>query len=118
VLRDAHLPEAQFVWEPTLSVSAPVAAPAYRRRPLVRRFLSVATPLAAMPRTLRNDGWQPLGPSSGAVVDMQGPYVVSGGWWRREVLRHYYFVTLTSEETVWIYLDLTRRQWFLQGRVE
>jgi protein ImuB len=118
VLRDAHLPEAQFAWEPTLSVSAPMAAPESRRRPLVRRFLPAPTPLAAMPRTLRNDGWQPLGPSSGAVVDMQGPYVVSGGWWRREVQRHYYFVTLTSEEIVWIYLDLVRRQWFIQGRVE
>ena len=116
--KPAHLPEAQFTWEPTLSIDLPVVASEARQRPLVRRFFPRVAPLSGPPRALRNDGWQPLGTSAGAVTSMQGPFVVSGGWWRREVQRHYYFLELQNQELLWVYFDLGRRQWFAQGRVE
>ena len=118
VQRPAHLPEAQFGWEPTLGVEIPMVARETSKRPLVRRFFPRVTPLAGPPRALRNDGWQPLGTSAGAVTSMHGPFVVSGGWWRREVQRHYYFLELQNQEILWVYFDLGRRQWFAQGRVE
>ncbi len=118
VQKSAHLPEAQFSWEPTLAVELPVVAPQSRQRPLVRRFFPRVETLSGPPRALRNDGWQPLGTSAGAVTGMHGPFVVSGGWWRREVQRHYYFLELQNQEILWVYFDLGRRQWFAQGRVE
>ncbi len=118
VQKPAHLPEAQFAWEPTLGVDLPMVAHETHRRPLVRRFFPRVAPLSSPPRALRNDGWQPLGTSAGAVTSMHGPFVVSGGWWRREVQRHYYFLELQNQEILWVYFDLGRRQWFAQGRVE
>ncbi len=118
VLRPAHLPEAQFTWEPSRTVDLPVAAPDTPRRPLVRRFFPKASALANPPRVLRDHGWQPLGATAGEVTAVHGPYVVSGGWWRREVQRHYYFLELQSQKLLWVYFDLDRRQWFAQGRVE
>lgn len=117
-LRPAHLPEAQFAWEPSLAVDLPMVAPASPQRPLVRRFFPKVAPLSSPPRALRNDGWQPMGTTAGAVTTMHGPFVVSGGWWRREVQRHYYFLELQNQEILWAYFDLGRRQWFAQGRVE
>ncbi|MBC7792525.1 MAG: DNA polymerase Y family protein [Clostridia bacterium] len=133
VPREGHLPEAQFTWEPTLEVALPVVtrtgeakadaitAPARNTSSvLVRRFFPQPVALAAQPRSadLRNDGWLLLGISAGTVTRLQGPYIVSGGWWRREVQRHYYFAHLQNESIAWVYYDVVRRQWFMQGQVE
>ena len=48
---------------------------------------------------------------------MTGPYIVSGGWWVREVHREYYFAETESGEILWIYYDKRRRSWFLHGEV-
>jgi protein ImuB len=52
------------------------------------------------------------------VDDRVGPYIVSGGWWRRPVHREYHFARTRNGEIFWIYYDRFRRQWFLQGAVE
>jgi len=104
VLREGHLPEARFRWEPlaTLPPARPRVVPV---RPLVRRIAERPTPLTHRPA---------MGPhASGA-----GPYVVSGGWWRRAVHRDYHFVRLPSGEFAWLYCDRLRRRWFRQGSVE
>jgi protein ImuB len=118
VPREAHLPEAQFAWEPALNVAIPHVSLTSRERPLVRRFFPKPSTLSSPPRHLRNDGWLLAGMEAGAVQRLHGPYVISGGWWRREVQRHYYFAALQNDEILWIYYDVARRQWFLQGRVE
>lgn len=119
VPREAHLPEAQFTWEPTLQVELPLGGrDSTSTAPLVRRFFPAPTQLSAQPRSVRNDGWLIMGLEAGPVTRLQGPYVISGGWWRREVQRHYYFAHLQSHVIAWVYYDVARRQWFLQGQVE
>jgi protein ImuB len=126
-LTDGHLPEARFVWEPLSRVALPrddlnglndlnvLNCPT--AKVLVRRILAKPIPLPSQPRT-RDDGWLLLGPKYGAVEKLSGPYVVSGGWWVREIHREYYFAETHRGDLLWVYYDRPRRRWFLQGWVE
>ena len=139
-LVEAHLPEAQFAWEPFGRVPPPVAAsrsaPASRSvpargpaaapryaagdaacRPLVRRIHARPIPLPPRPRH-EPDGWLLRGGVAGHVADLAGPYLVSGGWWRSAVHREYYFARMSDGDVLWIYYDRPRRRWCWQGRVE
>jgi protein ImuB len=128
-LADGHLPEARFAWEPTSGVALPrnVSNGLSRssdsndsNRPakiLVRRILSRPLPLPSPPKT-HDDGWLVLGPKHGPVERLSGPYVISGGWWNREIHRDYYFAETRRGDLLWVYYDRIRRRWFLQGRVE
>jgi protein ImuB len=77
---------------------------------------------------------------TGLIAEAAGPFVVSGGWWRREVVRHYWYVRVVrgpagrdrasadfdpvAKNTnllgtwLWIYRDARRLRWFQQGVVE
>ncbi len=85
-------------------------------RPLVRRMFDKAVQLPARPRH-EPDGWLIRGLDQGPAVRLRGPYVVSGGWWVREVHREYYFVETQRGDVLWIYYDRQRRNWMLQGHV-
>ncbi|MBI4280547.1 MAG: DNA polymerase Y family protein [Armatimonadetes bacterium] len=143
-LRSGHLPEARFAWEPVRALAPansrqptprdpggephpPTPAGAFGDpegetpgpvRPLVRRILSGPVPLLPPPRALHDDGWLALGLEHGAVDEIIGPYIVSGGWWVREVHREYHFVETRRGDLLWVYYDRRRRRWFLCGRVE
>jgi protein ImuB len=52
------------------------------------------------------------------VIRVTGPYLVSGGWWHREVTREYHFAETKDGQILWIYYDRRRRRWFVQGTVE
>ena len=54
----------------------------------------------------------------GPVVRVLGPYVVSGGWWRKSVHREYHYAETQKGELLWVFYDRGQRRWFLQGRVE
>lgn len=115
---DAHLPEARLRWEPLEPEALAVATPRdVRHPPLVRRLQ--ARPLA-LSRQRRNepDGWMILGLEGGAVEEVIGPYVVSGGWWKREVHREVHYVRTARSGWLWVYFDRHRRRWFLLGSVE
>jgi protein ImuB len=124
-LREAHLPEARFALEPLPRLGA--ARPRkIRLRPLVRRILDRPESITLRPSAGPDDD-SPLGrkiPGAGAVREALGPYVVSGGWWRRQVERRYWYVRLEPEPPsapgawIWIYHDALRRRWFRQGDVE
>ncbi|MYN65447.1 MAG: DNA polymerase Y family protein [Acidobacteria bacterium] len=139
-LAEAHLPEAQFAWEPlesaprpaptprlalasrSASAPRPVAAPRSAAgdvdcRPLVRRIHARPIPLPPRPRH-EPDGWLLRGGVTGHVEDLAGPYLVSGGWWRSAVHREYYFARMRDGDLLWIYYDRLRRRWWWQGRVE
>jgi protein ImuB len=79
------------------------------RRPLVRRIYKQPVPLAMHSDTGEN-------PPSGDCID--GPYVMSGGWWSGGVHRDYYFLHTTGGDIWWVYYDRRRERFFLQGRVE
>jgi protein ImuB len=83
----------------------------------VRRVFDKAVQLPARERH-EPDGWLIRGLEQGPAVRLRGPYVVSGGWWVREVHREYYFVETQRGDVLWIYYDRQRRQWMLQGQVD
>ncbi|MEW6487495.1 MAG: DNA polymerase Y family protein [Thermodesulfobacteriota bacterium] len=122
VLCEGHLPEARFRWEPLerMPRAEPRVAPARgsgRGRPLVRRLWARAVPLPPLGRH-DPDGWLLAGEACGPVDEKTGPYIVSGGWWRRPVHREYHFARMRNGELFWIYYDRPRRRWFLHGAVE
>ncbi len=86
-------------------------------RPLVRRVFDRAVRLPSRARH-EPDGWLIRGLEQGPAVCLRGPYVVSGGWWVREVHREYYFVETQRGDVLWIYYDRHRRNWMLQGQVD
>jgi len=88
------------------------------RRPLIRRLL-------ARPRPLASDGRNGPGLPGRTGPDLpsghphlHGPYLLSGGWWRREVRRAYHFVEDAHGALWWVYYDQCRGRWYLQGWVE
>ncbi len=115
-LREAHLPEALFVWETFREL--PRAAPLIvDSGMLVRRMYASPIELPARPHH-EPDGWMLRGLEEGPVVRVLGPYIVSGGWWRKAAHREYHFAETQRGELLWVYYDRFRRRWFLQGRVE
>jgi protein ImuB len=115
-LRQGHLPEGRFEWQPleTLQAARPRDTDAGR---LVRRIHVRPVPLPQRPRH-EPDGWMLRGLQQGPVMRVLGPYVVSGGWWNRAVHREYHFAETKRGELLWVYYDRHRRRWYLQGRVE
>lgn len=115
-LRDAHLPEACFEWEPMKKMAAP-APRNVAVRPLVRRIF--AKPVA-FSRTRHREPKAALAHmfEDRTIEETIGPYVVSGAWWAREIQREYYFVRTESGRWLWLYYDRRRQCWFLQGEVE
>ncbi|MFP4601046.1 MAG: Y-family DNA polymerase [Persicimonas sp.] len=103
-LRDGHLPEARFEWQPLERLEeAEPREPDIR--PLIRR-------IRRRPESLS-------GPIAGPFSnDSAGPFVVSGGWWAGGVDRHYHFVEDENGEVQWIYWDARRGRWFRHGGIE
>jgi protein ImuB len=117
VLREGHLPEASFGWEPLTTISAASPQPKLVR-PLVRRLHTKPQMLPPQARQVRDDGWLLSGLEHGAVVRILGPYITSGGWWAHEQHREYHFAELRRGDCLWVYYDRNRRRWFWQGAVE
>lgn len=110
-----HLPEASFEWVRLERAVSPRPRVVDRPR-LVRRVF--ATPRALPPKERHEgDGWLLAGSIRGPVKKLSGPYVLSGGWWKSEVRRDYYFAELACGEWLWVFYDHARRRWFWQGSV-
>lgn len=114
-LHEVHLPEASFSWERVDQLQPPRPLQPLSA-PLVRRILGRAAALPARSRH-EEDGWMLRGVAHGPVLRLYGPYPLSGGWWRTEVARDYYYAQMHSGALLWIYFDRVRRRWFLQGSV-
>jgi protein ImuB len=138
-LQSAHLPEASFVWRPVSAIGVasvanggkgtnvvrlmPAASDAsatgsIERRPLVRRMYAKPPVLHNRPRHVRDDGWLISGPSHGAVMHEAGPFLLSGGWWVREVQRDYRFVLTQRGDLLWVYYDRKRHRLCLHAEVQ
>jgi protein ImuB len=110
-LKSGHLPEARCEWRPLEKL--PAASPrSVSLRPLVRRAHARPRPLERSPfeSASRWKRSQELGRLLG--------YLISGGWWSREVRRDYRFAGTGRGEILWVYYDQKRRRWYSQGRVE
>lgn len=115
-LLDGHLPGARFQWTPLEKLPTRIE-PSRGHRSLIRRIYE--KPMALPPRSRHEpDGWMLRGLELGPVKDFLGPYILSGGWWKRTVQREYYFVKMQQGDVFWIFYDRYRRRWFLEGRVE
>jgi protein ImuB len=117
-LRDAHLPEGQFCWE-QLQALVPANPRQVYTGCLIRRIHSRAQELRGwpnLPKSSREDLRPELNRSG--VLRSFGPFMVSGGWWRRPVERAYFYAETRPGEIIWIYYDRVRGRWYQQGRVE
>jgi protein ImuB len=116
VLHEGHLPEARFEWEAAGTIPEP-SPRTVKSPPLVRRIHSRAVPFSpgrhrdAQAELIRHI-------DEGTVRETLGPFIVSGGWWTREVQREYYFVRTSNQRVLWMYYDRPRQGWFIQGEVE
>ena len=122
-LREAHLPEASFAYEPTREIGVPQPRPPRRPGategellPLVRRMFATPQGLPAIP-THEPEAWLGV---HGAVRQMFGPHRIAGGWWspRGARERDYHFVETNQGELLWMYYDRSKRRWFMHGAVE
>ncbi len=120
-LTRGHLPEARFVLEPLRHVRSPKRdIPGESRTsdpPLIRRIFTKPRPLQKRP-VVGPRGCHLKGLSHAPATRVTGPYVISGGWWIREVHREYYFAETEAGEILWVYYDKRRRSWFLHGEVQ
>lgn len=119
-MREGHLPEARFSFEPLDHLRLPKPAlphqtPAPLR--LVRRIFTKPIPLQTRP-VVGPRGCHLLGMGEAPACRITGPYIISGGWWIREVHREYHFAETETGKILWVYFDKKRRSWFLQGEVE
>jgi protein ImuB len=131
-VRDAHLPEARFAWEPTATLrlaktTASGGSGAERdaededeEAPLVRRVLVKPHALASRDPEDAGVGPRLEGVVEGGdeVVRLFGPYRLSGGWWVRNVERDYYYAETARGDLLWLYFDRPRQRWFLHGVVD
>ena len=110
-LKSGHLPEARFEWQPfkRLTIARPRSVP---MRPLVRR-------VHARPGLLKRSPCHPAESWKRSTgLGRWWGYLISGGWWSREVRRNYRFVNTDRGEILWVYYDQPRQRWYSQGRVE
>jgi len=120
-LKDGHLPEARFAWEPLDRIQLPRdlnGLNSSTAKVPVRRIAAKPIMLPGGPYHTHEDGWLILGPKYGTVDRLTGPYVFSGGWWRKEIQREYYYAETRRGDILWLYYDRLRRRWFLQGSIE
>lgn len=108
-----HLPEARFGWERAGDVRLPLPRLVPGPPPLVRR-IHPPVPLPPIPAH-EPEAWLK---THGTVVQMHGPYRLSGGWWHKRVERDYFYVETQTGEILWLFYDRPRRRWFLQGVVD
>ena len=115
-LREGHLPEALFTWEPLITI---VDAQPRKEESgvLIRRLHHLPLRLPSRSRH-EPDGWMLRGLEQGPVIRICGPYIISGGWWKKALHREYHFAETQRGDLLWVYYDRQRRRWFLQGRVE
>ena len=112
-VREAHLPEASFHWEPIQRVPLGEPTGASAVSSMIRRVYARPRPLA--PREPREPEAGPSLAKDQVIQHMYGPYRVSGGWWKRLVERDYYYAATDHGDLLWLFYDRPRKRWFLHG---
>lgn len=112
-IREAHLPEACFRWEPTQHVHAGKPTGLCPISYMIRRVYAKPKPL--VPREPREPEAGPSLATNHSIEHLYGPYRVSGGWWKRLVERDYYYAETDHGDFLWLFYDRPRKRWFLHG---
>ena len=114
-MQPGHLPEARFSFEPLEQAIFPRAVG--RRHPtLVRRVFTRPFALKTSPAPWHSTNLYKR--NTKARSQLRGPYILSGGWWNKEIHREYYFLQTKDGNIQWIYFDKKRGGWFIHGTVE
>jgi protein ImuB len=109
-IKQGHLPENGFAWEPLMKLRFPDPHPSARPW-LTRRIESPPKLTRLRPNKNGHD-------VKSDVRLLWGPYVLSGGWWHGEVHRAYFFAKNRLGRLLWLFYDGKRRRWFSHGGVE
>ena len=72
---------------------------------------------AAPPPSRSARYWLLRGLAQGPVVKVNGPYAISGSWWKQPTFREYHFAETKNGQNLWVFFDRGRNRWFLQGEV-
>ena len=112
-IREAHLPEASFQWEPTQHALAAERIAAEHVSSMIRRVYAKPKPLP--PREPQTPEAGPSLATNHTIEHLYGPYRVSGGWWKRLVERDYYYAETDHGDLLWLFYDRPRKRWFLHG---
>jgi protein ImuB len=112
-VREAHLPEASFRWDPIQHARVGEQAGDVPVSSMVRRVYARPKPLP--PRVPKEPEAGPSLDENHAIEHMYGPYRVSGGWWKRLVERDYYYAETDHGDLLWLFYDRPRKRWFLHG---
>ena len=115
-LREAHLPEASFRWEPIQEARLGEPPEHTPVSSMVRRVYARPKPLP--PRLPKEPEAGPSLAKEHAIEHMYGPYRVSGGWWKRLVERDYYYAETDHGDLLWLFYDRPRKRWFLHGMLD
>jgi protein ImuB len=113
--RDAHLPEDRFAWVPLSALTEAKPRPVDEPR-LIRRLYTTPVPLPPRERH-EPDGWLLRGLAQGPVVKVNGPYAISGWWWKQSIEREYHFAETKNGEQLWVFYDRAKSRWYLQGQM-
>ena len=57
------------------------------------------------------------GLEQGPVTRVNGPYAITGFWWRDPVARDYHFAETKTGEQLWVFYDRGKNRWYLQGEL-
>jgi protein ImuB len=112
-VREAHLPEASFRWEPIQHAHVGEQSGPPEVSSMVRRVYARPKPLP--PRVPKEPEAGPSLARDHTIEHMYGPYRVSGGWWKRLVERDYYYAETDHGDLLWLFYDRPRKRWFLHG---
>lgn len=112
-IREAHLPEASFRWEPVDQVRVGDKALLQPISSMIRRVFPKPKPLR--PREPQTPEAGPALAMNQSIEHLFGPYRVSGGWWKRLVERDYYYAETNQGDLLWLFYDRPRKRWFLHG---
>ena len=93
-VREGHLPEACWGWEPAQLAQIAVRA---------------ADPRPPLPRRMQLRPRQRAAPQPTQLAE---PQVVAGGWWHRPIERVYYLYREPEGQLLWWYYDAVRGSWF------
>lgn len=93
----------------------PAARPGAALRPACLHARPEAVPVVSFPGGGQPQRFQWQGQTH-VVAQAWGPERIETGWWRgRDIRRDYYRVETTTGRRFWLFRDLERGNWFLQG---
>ncbi len=113
-LEDAHLPEGRFRWDLLDKVRLPNPR-SVDILPLVRQVYTDPKKMGVTPTEEKRGHTCRRDPHYFAIIS--GPYIISSGWWEREIHREYHYAETQKGELLWVYYDCHQMRWFLQGKV-